>query len=281
VTPAHRAAAAAAFLILTALPVRAQVQVGTEFARERATYHFDVPSSFDTAFLVPHFFEQYYVLDNLWVNAAAGYRAGIDWTTSAGVTTERQSLATDYDTFFNPGGVTWVAGTTGDARIRSWRLEQQVRVGRAGPLTFTGGYRVRVDRANFLAGDRTEVRNDVVVRRDTVTTREYTSVQRHEVYVGARLSADLPNGWQLAGSGDVSPAAVHRLAVELPDKYPGTTLVYRTTALTIHARAEVRRARTRWPVAVFVQAGSTINYHGDQRVSRQSVAGGITVGRVW
>ena len=55
--------------------VEPRVEVGVGAVRDRFTYHFTDPSSFDTAVLVPHFFEQRYVADNVWVDAAVRYRA--------------------------------------------------------------------------------------------------------------------------------------------------------------------------------------------------------------
>lgn len=275
---ARRALAAVSLLLLPAMAA-AQVQAGIEVARERATYHFDNPSTFNTTALVPHFFEQHYVLDNVWLNIQGRYRFGVDMETSFGATPTTQALATDYDTFFNPDGVVWVAGTTGDARTRSWRLGQSVRLGRARGVRLTGGYRLRVDNADFLDGDRTVVRDGLAIERSVVTTREYTTAQRHEIFVGARGARVLTPAWRVEISGDVSPAAIHRLAIELPDKYPGRTLVYKTTAMTAQGRLEVVRAWSRWTLAIHAGAGGTWNYHGSQRVSRTTVVGGLTVGR--
>jgi hypothetical protein len=55
--------------VLACMPrtATAQVEVGAEFDRDRVTYHFDTPSTITTPELVPHFFEQHYVLDNVWL----------------------------------------------------------------------------------------------------------------------------------------------------------------------------------------------------------------------
>lgn len=267
-------------LLAAAGTADAQITAGLEATRERARYRFENPSNFDTDFLVPHFFEQTYVLDNVWLTGTARYRAGVDWETTGGITTTSQARATDYDTFFNPGGVTWVAGTTGDARIRSWRIGQQVEIGRIGDVTFTGGYRLRVDTADFLAGDRTEVRNGVLIRREIVTTREYTRAQRHEIHVGARLRRAVSPRWSWGVTADVAPAAVHRLAIELPDKYPGVTLAYQTTALTAEGRAELHRDAP-WSWALWIDGATTFNYSRAQRVHRTRLAAGTSFGRRW
>ena len=62
------------------------IEIGVEARRDRLLYHFDNPSSADTSFLVPHFFEQSYVTDNLWLVAAVRYVAAVPWETSVAVT---------------------------------------------------------------------------------------------------------------------------------------------------------------------------------------------------
>ena len=274
-------------LVLVALglllprPGWGQVRIGAEVARDRSTYHFDSPSTYDTTVLVPHFFEQHYVLDSVWLTGTVAYRAGIDWRTTAGVTPRRQALATDYDTFFDPGGVTWKSGTTGDALVRSIRLAQETDLGRVGAVRFSGGYRLRVDQADFLEGDRTDTRNDVIVSRWTVTSPEYTSAQNHEAFVRASHVREWSSRWQLRLSGDAAPAAVSRLAVRLPEKYPGQTLVFQTTSLVTSGRLELVRTPTRWPIAMTLQAGRSWNYRTDQRVRHSQLTLGVTAGRAW
>ena len=90
-------------LLLPVRPAMAQAWVGVEATHDRAVWHFDNASAFDTADLVPHFFEQDHTLDNVWLTGGVSYRAGADWQTTLGITPTRQARATDYDTFFNPG----------------------------------------------------------------------------------------------------------------------------------------------------------------------------------
>ena len=257
------------------------VDVGLETPVERVTYHFDNPSTYNTADLVPHFFEQYYVLDNAWLVGRSTYRAGVDWRTEAGLTTAREALATDYDTFFNPDGVTWVAGTTGDARVRSFRLSQALDVGRAGPFSLLGGYRVRGDFADFLAGERTDVRNGTVIARTVVTSREHTTAMLHEIFIEAAHSRDVSDRWHLRVSLQATPAAIHRLSIQLPEKYPGQTLVYRTTTFAASAQAHLTGGSARWPLTLAVESGRTWRYRPTQWVRRSRASVGIAVGRRW
>jgi hypothetical protein len=258
----------------------AQVAAGVGVARDRATWHFDNPSSIDTPELVPHFFEQYYVLDNVWFNASASYRAGADWHSFFAVTPVTQATATDYDTFFDPGDVTWVAGTAGDARMHSFRVAQEARLGRASAVQVTGGYRLRLDLADFLEGDRTVTRNGLLVSRTVVTTREYTSAQTHEVFVSAAVESGSSPGWRFRARGDVAPASINRLSIQLPDKYPGQTLVYRTTNLMTSGHLDAIRDVGRWPIVFRVHGERSWNYSGSQWVRRSGISAGVWIGIV-
>jgi len=264
-------------------PGRAEPQVtfGADVAHDRATWHFDNPSNIDTAELVPHFFEQQYTLDNIWFGASAAYRAGVEWRSSFAATPLTQATATDYDTFFDPGGVTWVAGTTGDARMHSLRLGQEVKFGTFGRLDISGGYRLRLDFADFLEGDKTVTRNGELVSQSIVTTREYTRAQTHEIFVSAAASTTRTALWQLRVRGDLAPASVNRLAIELPDKYPGQTLIYRTTNLMTSGRLDVIRGTGRWPLVFTVLGERSWNYSDTQWVRRSSIGAGVSIGANW
>jgi hypothetical protein len=279
-TGAASTAALLALLLLPA-PALAQVDVGVEAVRDRALWHFDGPSNIDTEALVPHFFEQDYTLDNVRITVTAGYRAGVRWRTTVAATPMRADTATDYDTFFDPGDVVWVAGTTGDARMHSVLLGQELDVARAGPLVVTAGYRFRLDLADFLEGYRTVTRNGVLVDESVVTSPEFTNGQTHEVYAGVSMLRDIGPAWRLHVAGDVAPAAVNRLAIRLPEKYPGVTLVYRATNLTAAGRAEFVRETGPWRFTFSVRAGTTWNYDADNRLDRSTLGAGVGVGRAW
>jgi hypothetical protein len=270
-----------ACVVLAPVRVEPQVTFGADVAHDRATWHFDNPSSIDTDDLVPHFFEQQYTLDNVWFGAAAAYRAGAEWRTSFSATPITQATATDYDTFFDPGGVTWVSGTTGDARMHSLRIGQDVKLGALGGLDVSGGYRLRLDFADFLEGDKTVTRNGVLVSQSIVTTREYTRAQTHEFFVSAAASTNRTALWQLRVRGDLSPVSVNRLAIELPDKYPGRTLIYRATNLMTGGRVDVIRGTGRWPLVLTVLGERSWNYGDTQWVRRSSIGAGVSIGATW
>ena len=135
--------------------------------------------------------------------------------------------------------------------------------------------------SNQLAGDKTVARNGVLVSRTVVTTREYTNAQLHELFVSGSHVRDLSSGWRLRLSGDVAPAAVSRLAIQLPDKYPGQTLVYRTTNLIANGELEVGRRIGNWPTSLFLLADPAWNYRSSQSVQRGAIALCVAVGRSW
>ena len=268
-------------VVLAPAIASAQVTVGTDIARDRATWHFDNPSAIDTTDLVPHFFEQHYELDNVWFEASAAYQAGSQWRTSFAATATTQATATDYDTFFDPGNVTWVSGTTGDAKMHSIRVSQELQITTLQRVALSGGYRLRLDFADFLEGDKTVTRNGVLVSQSVVTTREYTRGQTHEIFVSASAATARTALWQLRIRGDLSPFSVNRLAIELPDKYPGQTLVYSTTNLVTSGRLDVIRGTGRWPIVFTVHGERSWNYSDTQWVVRSAIGAGVSLGATW
>lgn len=258
-----------------------QFLIGVEARRDRFRYHFDNPSSADTLFLVPHFFEQQYVADNVWLVATGRYTAGVRWESSIGAAPQRTVRADDYDTFFDPGDVVIVSGTTGDAFMRSFFFSQRADVGRAGPIQLSLGYRLRWDRFDFQLGHKTVTRNGVLTAASEETSREMTDSQVHEVLAG--FSAATPPGgvWHLAVSGDVSPATVARLSVRLPDKYPGQDFVFLAKVVAASVRVALVRARGRWPLAIAVNVEHTWSYRSIAQLSRSAQSVSLSVGRTW
>jgi hypothetical protein len=254
---------------------RLAVGIGAE--RDRFTYHFTNPSSFDTAALVPHFFEQRYVADNVWVDAEARYRVAIPWRTAAGLTPRRDVVADDYDTFVNPDGSVILAGTTGGATIHSFRFSQRGEIARVRAMRLSVAYTLRVDRVDFGLGHKTVTRNGVLLDATDVTTREFTSSQVHTIAVGVGVDRQAGSRWRVAVDGEVSPSTVGRLLVQLPDKYPGEDLVF--LAKVASARAAVALTRSgRWPIRVTVDAGRTWSYHSEDALSRTSLGVSCAVG---
>lgn len=273
-----RSALLGAALCASAAAARAQtavdpprVEVGVDVERLRVLYHFTNPSSFDTAALVPHFFEQRYEIENAWAAAGACYTAVIPWQTSGGVTVPHDGRADDFDTFFNPGGSIVVSGTTGDARIQSIRLAQLGQIARAGGARISAGYRVRIDRAEFGIGHKTVARDGALVSAADVDTRERTTAQLHEFVAAVAIASGASHRWRLAIDGDASPIAVARLNVELPDKYPGQGLAFVARGFAAHARLRVIRG----PFEASVDGARVWSYGSANTIDRRQLAVGV------
>jgi hypothetical protein len=212
-----RSAVLAVALCAAAPAARAQtavdpprVEVGVDVERLRVLYHFSNPSSFDTATLVPHFFEQRYAIENLWATADARYTAGIPWRISGGVTVPRDGRADDFDTFFNPGPSIVVSGTTGDARMQAVRLGQFGQIAHAGGARISAGYRLRIDRADFGLGHKTVTRGGALVSAEDVDTRERTTAQLHEFFAARSRRSST------AGASGVTAATTRSISGGLP-----------------------------------------------------------------
>jgi hypothetical protein len=260
---------------------RTELQLGIEVRHDRIEYHFDNPSSFDTPFLVPHFFEQRYVADNLWIAATARYTAGIRWETSAGVTPARDARGDDYDTFFDPGGAVWVSGTTGGISIRSFRVGERGEVARIAGARLLVGYRFRLDRAEFQLGHRTVARNGIVTSAFDVTGPETASSQVHEPLVALAKTTTIATVWQLVAEAEVAPSSIGRLVIRLPEKYQGQDLVFTARVGSAAARLSIARRRARWPVELSVDAGRTWSYRATARLKRDLLGARVTVGHTW
>ena len=247
---------------------RPDLQVGVQARRDRFSYHFDNPSSFDTAALVPHFFDQRYVADNVWLAGWARFTAGLRWELSAGATPVRQGTGDDYDTFFNPDGTVWVSGTTGDISIHSWQMALLGEVARRGTVAFVVGYRLREDRSDFGLGHKTVTRNGVTVAEMDVTDPERTKSTVFEVLAGASASRRIGPRWLLRAGAELAPVTLGRLLVQLPVKYPGEDLEFIAKGLTMSGRASVAYQRPPWRLEVAGDAGHTYAYRSTAALSR-------------
>jgi len=255
------------------------VAVGVETQRDRFTYHFDNLSSIDTPALVPHFFEQAYVADNLWLVARVAYTAGVRWETTGGVTPSRDATGTDYDTFFMPDGTVVVSGTTGGISIRSWKFGQRAELARRGSAAVFAGYRLRADHSDFQLGHKTVTRNGVIATRYDVTTREMTSSRLHEILTGFAVAVDLPRRWGVSIETEIAPIAVAWLLVQLPDKYPGQDLEYLAKVGSVSSHITLGRRAERWGLAFVLDAGRTWSYGSTATLSRRYTALGVVLTR--
>lgn len=226
---------------------------------ESLRYRFENPSSFDTTELVPHFFEQTYDTDNVWVGAHVRYRVmNMAAETNAAFTPQVTAQADDFDTFFQPDGNVVVSGTTGNASLRAWRAGQRFVIGASETIQYGIGYGYRRDTANFHEGTRiTRMTRPASELRELVTSREFVTSQIHEAQWFARWS---PSGQPLSFLVEASPFAVGRLSIELPEKYPGRTLVFSSRAALIGAEATVRWAIGSMDLALSARADRSFSY---------------------
>lgn len=259
------------------------ISAGVEARRDRLEYHFDNPSSFDTPALVPHFFEQRYDADNVWLTVTARYGRTRRFQTAFGIARPRGTIADDYDTFFDPGGTVWVSGTTGPADVKSISCEQWVSIARsrsdARRYNVEIGYRLRVDAFDFGVGHKTVTRDGRLVEVTDVTSRESTTSQLHQFLAAFDAGRDLPAGWRIAARGEVAPLALGRLSVRLPDKYPGQDLTFVANGFGTSGRIEAVRTIGAWRVGIAAGVGRTWSYGSSDAVRLTTLAATIAVAR--
>lgn len=239
-----------------------------ERARESLRYRFDNPSSFDTPALVPHFFEQTYDMDNGWLGLRLRHPLfGHEAEARISVTPQATRRANDFDTFFQPDGNVVVSGTTGNASIRSWRVEERITLGHVRDVALGVALGYRHDSARYHDG--IGIVTTTVPSSETrrlVTTRELVTSRMFEggLFVSAQSRA-------FAVTADVMPAAGARLRIDLPDKYPGRLIVF--GARYSAAAAEVRYARRIGAarVGLGVRAQATWPWRHSAAVHRRSL----------
>ena len=216
------------------------VDVGYELMHDRIDYHFDNQSTWDTQFLVPHFFEQRYSADTRLVIIRAGTP---NWIVEAGVSGVRRGDGSDYDTFFQPGGDVVVHGHATAVDTRSWRLAATARVNqwwnvrasywrdqfRHPPSFSTTTHTMPPSSATSFSDSRESAASDVV-----------------ELAAGVSRSAQIARRLRLRASIDFAPLTVARLTTYLPDQHPGeairfAALAYSLTGL-IDAELQIGRA---------------------------------------
>jgi hypothetical protein len=245
---------------------------------ETLRYRFENPSSFDTAELVPHAFEQTYDTDNLWLGARVAHPLlGKRAEFTAAITPQVTGQADDFDTFFNPDGNIIVSGTTGNASIRSWMARQRVTLGGGDRITYGIGYGYRRDSARYHEGTRiVTMTQPASETRELVTTREFVTSQIHEVEVFARWTPAAAPAFSLAVEG--TPVALGRLNVELPDKYPGRTIVFDANASVIRAEAAITAAAGGVALSAGVRVARSVPWRDSAQFSLSSVSALFSIG---
>jgi hypothetical protein len=254
--------------------------LGVEARRDRLRYHFDNPSRYDTADLVPHYFEQRYVTDNAWVAMRARYRAGGRWwQTEGGVAAWATGSGEDYDTFFNPDGNVIVYGTTAPTGLLSWRVAQFVELGPVAGFRTRVGYVYHRDRSVFRPSNTVVTTTSPPARTEFWNAnRETTISELHEVRFGAARVMKITNRWLLDIVADLAPTALARLTTLLPDKYPNQPIVFTARAATLETglRAQYRRGSTF--VTFTIGYAGAWSYSPDRVFGRDSVSLALEAG---
>jgi hypothetical protein len=256
------------------------VSVSYEATRDRFHYRFENPSSFDTAELVPHEFQQTYWGDNHWLTVRATYRAGTRaLTTEFAATPQRTTRGDDFDTFFQPSGDIAVSGTTGNVSMRSLRIRQTVALGRGFGIDWMAGYQYRRDRSVFHDATKIVTHTQPPSRVETLeTTRETTISNVHEVQFVAARAWNTQRRWRGNVEVALSPTTNARLTTILPDKYPGREILFTAIVFTLAPRVTIAYGE-RWPIELSVGGIRTFSYQNSRQFER--TAASVSVGIGW
>jgi len=253
---------------------------GVEYQRDRFDYRFENPSSYDTAELVPHVYEQRYDADNAWftgrVRFSLGKRA---FETEGGISAAAAGTGSDYDTFHQPDGNVIVYGTTAVTDAWSWRAAQYVILGPWLGVRWRGAYSYRRDRADFRPSDTTIV--ETKPPSSTVfwnADRETTISEVHEVRIGAERIFAPGGAWRVRVTGDTAPTTLARLTTILPDKYD-EPVVSMAKGLSVNAAIEVAKRFNQWEASAVVSYARTWSYSGSDAYHRQAMSVAVTIGR--
>jgi hypothetical protein len=258
---------------------RMSIFVRYEYRYDRSRYRFENPSSFNTPFTVPHFFEQHYRADNQWLIAGARYHLFDSIAeTEFGLTPQRVSVGDDYDTFFQPEGNTVVYGTTADISLRSLRFSQRLESRPVRGWVARVGYIYQRDRSIFHPSLSTTTQTaPPSVSSFWNTDRESTISEVHEVAVGAARSFVLSPRWTVDAVADLAPIRLAKLTTILPDKYPGQDIVFLSKGFSFTPGLVAGWRRARLAVDVAIAYSTTWNYRSSDQFHRTTAAAGIRV----
>jgi hypothetical protein len=259
---------------------RVSIDAGITVERLVSEYRFENASSFDTAALVPHVFVQRYESTQPWLVVRARYPVGGRMgETTAGYAPERVAFASDVDTFFQPDGDVVTSGTSGEARLRSFAIDQRIEVGRTHGWLFDGQLRYTQRRADFLPADRvvTHTRPPSETH-EFVTTREFTTSHEMRVGMSVAIAGDASGGWRVEAVGAGWPVVGGRLVTELPDKYPGRDIVFGALGFGGEARVTLVRPIGSAMVTVTVHATIVRPYDDASSLRQHTLGAGVTLG---
>lgn len=266
--------------VLSPAPAKTTWWVGYEAARDRFRYHFDNPSSFNTTYTVPHFFEQSYRADNTWLVAGGRYPLlGGFGETEVAASVERATTGDDYDTFFQPDGNVIVYGTTAEVSLRGFRFSQHLESQPRRGFSLRAGYSYQRARSIFHDSESTTTMSIPPSFSSFWNTgRETTISELHEVQVGTAWRAGGPQGWSIVARADAAPVRLARLTTILPDKYPGQDIVFMSKGLSVASRLTVGWQRHAFLVRLSAGHYGTWNYRSTDQFHRDLFAAAVHVG---
>jgi hypothetical protein len=272
----------AAWLVAVSTPALAQspavIEAVAGVERAEYRYRFENDSSFDTAFLVPHFFEQRYERTAPQLGARVRYRLRKrDMTTLVAVAPESNGFGSDFDTFFQPGGDVAKSGTAGGVDLSSLRVEQEIALAERRGAAFALFLGWRRDRADFAPADRVVTHTSPPSETRTfITDRERTVSQTFELGVAGTVRADMKT-WKVEASARLVPGMLARLLVQLPDKYPGRDIIFSTTAWSGSGSFRITRHAGRAVIGAWTSVEQSGAYRRSADFERTIAAAGVLI----
>ena len=266
--------AAAILLPVAAWAQEPSVEVTAGRRQLDYSYRFENDSSFDTPFLVPHFFEQKYEVTGWEVTARARYHLfGRPAATAVSFAPDRPAFGSDFDTFFQPDGDIATSGTAGGVDLVGFGIEQTLGLLERERLSLATRLAWRRDRADFHPADRV-----VTHTQPPSETREWTSDR--ERTVSNVFETGFEARWRrgrLHVTTHASPVILARLLVQLPDKYPGRDIRFDALSWGIGGRAQLTKRIGPVTAGLWVSAEKAGSYRSSARYGRTVLAGGVTV----
>ena len=266
----------AASVLVAALLAQAPASftVGISERAEQVVYRVVNDSNFDTAFLVPHFFEQRYTSRSTWITFSGRYalRRGRA-TTTFSLAPRVRTAGSDIDTFFQPNGDIVTAGTDGSVWLQSFAIRQDLQVfdTRGWAVDLSIGY--RRSRAEFTPDDRIVTHTQPAsITRTFITDRETTYSHVLDAGLSASTTRRLSARWDMNVTLGASPLTRARLVTKLPDKYPGQDVVFGTLAAGCSGGVSISRAWGQVRAGLGLNAGLTRGYQQSVNYRQQAAS---------
>jgi hypothetical protein len=273
---------AGTLLVLAALSARGQttapsLSIGFETQHDNVSYHFENPSSWDTPFTVPHFFEQRYTFEKRLLVLRARYTAaGTEWETDAAVSPNQTGHGSDFDTFFQPDGDVVVHGGETDVATRSFRAAQSVVAGQWLGARWRAGYAFSRDRSNFPPSlSSTRHTKPPSFETNWSPTRETTICDVHELRIAGTRTSRVSSRTVVEFAVEAAPLTLARLTTLLPDKYPGQPIRFTAKAFGLSSRLSTTWRAGSFAIIFGASVGRTWPYSSASSFRRQQASGDV------